>query len=70
MTIVRAYFGGKLIDPPENPQLISSTIHALLVEGIAQNTTGNVFVPEVGLLLLDSGFIDLSFPKGYVYCSD
>lgn len=47
MTIVEAYVGGKKIDPPDNIELMSSTAISLLIEGIAQNTTGSVFEPEV-----------------------
>ncbi|XP_008789606.2 calcium-transporting ATPase 5, plasma membrane-type-like [Phoenix dactylifera] len=45
MTIVEAYVGGKKIDPLED---VESTACALLIEGIAQNTTGSVFEPENG----------------------
>ena len=47
MTVVAAYVGGEKIDPPDNSQQLSSTASTVLIEGIAQNTTGNVFVPEV-----------------------
>ena len=47
MTIVEAYVGGEKIDPPEDVSLMSSTASSLLIEGIAQNTTGSVFEPEV-----------------------
>ncbi|KAJ0984186.1 hypothetical protein J5N97_002542 [Dioscorea zingiberensis] len=48
MTVVTAYVGGKKIDPPDNSEQLSPTATNLLIEGIAQNTTGNVFVPETG----------------------
>ncbi|ONK70582.1 uncharacterized protein A4U43_C05F35220 [Asparagus officinalis] len=48
MTVVEAYVCGKKIDPPENVEMTSSTASHLLIEGIAQNTTGNVFEPEDG----------------------
>ncbi|KAM0933755.1 putative P-type Ca(2+) transporter [Dioscorea sansibarensis] len=48
MTVVAAYVGGEKIDPPDNSQELSSTASTILIEGIAQNTTGNVFVPETG----------------------
>ncbi|XP_073098761.1 calcium-transporting ATPase 5, plasma membrane-type isoform X1 [Elaeis guineensis] len=48
MTIVEAYVGGEKIDPPEDVSLMSSTASSLLIEGIAQNTTGSVFEPERG----------------------
>lgn len=48
MTVVEAYSCGNKIDPPDNKSLLPSNIMSLLIEGIAQNTTGSVFVPEVG----------------------
>ncbi|XP_038978235.1 LOW QUALITY PROTEIN: calcium-transporting ATPase 5, plasma membrane-type-like [Phoenix dactylifera] len=48
MTIVVAYVGGKKIDPPDNIESMPSNAVSLLIEGIAQNTTGNVFEPESG----------------------
>lgn len=50
MTVVVAYIGGKKIDPLDNVDQMHYTTSSLLIEGIAQNTTGNVFVPEVSLL--------------------
>lgn len=47
MTVVEAYAQGKKIDPPDNKSLLSPTVLSLLIEGIAQNTTGSVFVTEV-----------------------
>lgn len=49
MTIVEAYAGGKKIDPPEKKSELSPMIHSLLVEGIALNSNGSVYVPEVCL---------------------
>ena len=49
MTIVEAYAGGKKIDPPEKKSEFSPTLHSLLVEGIALNSNGSVYVPEVRL---------------------
>ncbi|RWR91485.1 calcium-transporting ATPase 10, plasma membrane-type [Cinnamomum micranthum f. kanehirae] len=48
MAIVEAYVGGKKLASPDSIQLLSSDVSTLLIEGIAQNTTGNVFVPEDG----------------------
>ncbi|CAD5181887.1 unnamed protein product [Musa acuminata subsp. malaccensis] len=47
MTVVEAYVGGRKINPPDNAELLSSTASSLLIEGIAQNTTGSVFKAEV-----------------------
>ncbi|KAF8400232.1 hypothetical protein HHK36_013529 [Tetracentron sinense] len=47
MTVVEAYVGANKIDPLENSTMLYPTVSALLIEGIAQNTTGNVFMPEV-----------------------
>ena len=52
MDVVEAYVGGKKIDPPENKLEVSSMLCSLLIEGIAQNTNGSVYVPEVLFFLL------------------
>ncbi|KAJ6828950.1 calcium-transporting ATPase 8, plasma membrane-type-like [Iris pallida] len=46
MTVVEAYVGGKKMSSPDNVDLLSPIASSLLIEGIAQNTTGNVFHPE------------------------
>ncbi|KAJ9689361.1 hypothetical protein PVL29_014846 [Vitis rotundifolia] len=48
MTVVEAYAGGKKINPPDRGSLLSSLLSSLLIEGIGQNTTGSVFIPEGG----------------------
>ncbi|KAJ0266905.1 Calcium-transporting ATPase 8 [Hirschfeldia incana] len=44
MTVVESYAGGKKSDTQQLP----ATITSLCVEGIAQNTTGSIYVPEGG----------------------
>ncbi|KAL8254770.1 hypothetical protein R6Q59_032991 [Mikania micrantha] len=46
MTVVEAYICGKKIDPPNNTSELPSGIVSLLIESVAQNTTGSVFLPE------------------------
>lgn len=48
MTVVEAYVGGKKVDPPDDKSLLPPKLTSLLIEGIAQNSTGSVFLPEVG----------------------
>lgn len=44
MTVVESYAGGKKTDSEQLP----ATITSLVVEGISQNTTGSIYVPEGG----------------------
>ncbi|XP_015696709.1 calcium-transporting ATPase 5, plasma membrane-type-like isoform X2 [Oryza brachyantha] len=48
MTVVEAYLGGTKLDPSDNTRMIYSSVAALLIEGIAQNTAGDVFLSEDG----------------------
>nr|CAB3488184.1 unnamed protein product [Digitaria exilis] len=48
MTVVEAYFGGKKMESPDNTQMLSADVTSLIVEGIAQNTSGSIFEPEGG----------------------
>ncbi|XP_024962705.1 calcium-transporting ATPase 8, plasma membrane-type-like isoform X2 [Cynara cardunculus var. scolymus] len=48
MTVVEAYICGKKIDTQNNKSELPSKVVSLLIEGIAQNTTGSVFTPEGG----------------------
>jgi Ca2+-transporting ATPase len=47
MTVVEAYVGRKRINPLGDSWQLHPVLSSLLVEGIAQNTIGNVFVPKV-----------------------
>lgn len=48
MTVVEAYVGGEKIDySKKKSSHVSNIQDSLLVEGIAQNTSGSVFIPEV-----------------------
>ncbi|KNA17009.1 hypothetical protein SOVF_083890 [Spinacia oleracea] len=41
MTVVEAHANGKKFDPPNDVSLFSPMLSSVLVEGVAQNTTGN-----------------------------
>jgi P-type Ca2+ transporter type 2C len=47
MTVVEAYFGGTKLDPCYDTSQMSVNVASLIIEGIAQNTTGTVFLSEV-----------------------
>ncbi|KAL8039978.1 hypothetical protein ABFX02_10G070500 [Erythranthe guttata] len=55
MTVVEVYACGNKMDSPENKSLVPPRVISLLIEGIAQNSTGSVFVPEGGGALEISG---------------
>ncbi|KAF1859217.1 hypothetical protein Lal_00009801 [Lupinus albus] len=48
MTVVEAYVGRKKLNPPDDSSTMHQEVLSLINEGIAQNTTGNVFVPKDG----------------------
>ncbi|XP_021895927.1 calcium-transporting ATPase 9, plasma membrane-type [Carica papaya] len=48
MTVVEAYAGKKKMNPPEDSSQLHPALASLLYQGVAQNTTGNVFVPKDG----------------------
>ncbi|TVU10103.1 hypothetical protein EJB05_43611, partial [Eragrostis curvula] len=48
MTVVEAHLGGTKLDPCDNTRMLGNSVASLLIEGIAQNTTGTVFLPEDG----------------------
>ncbi|KAF8033666.1 hypothetical protein BT93_C0061 [Corymbia citriodora subsp. variegata] len=48
MTVVMAYAGGRKVDPPDSNSQLSSSLISLLIEGIAQNSNGSIYVPETG----------------------
>ena len=66
MTVVEAYVCEKTIDARENKSELPPMLSSLLMEGIAQNTNGSVYVPEVcpfslsvfPLLMEDLNFIN------------
>ncbi|RYQ87117.1 hypothetical protein Ahy_B09g094592 [Arachis hypogaea] len=48
MTVVEAYVGRNKLNPPDDSSKLNPEVLSLINEGIAQNTTGNVFVPKEG----------------------
>ncbi|KAG9135651.1 hypothetical protein Leryth_002384 [Lithospermum erythrorhizon] len=48
MTVVEAHVCGRKMDPIDNKSVVPARVVNLLIEGIAENTTGSVFVPEDG----------------------
>ncbi|KAK1322986.1 Calcium-transporting ATPase 9, plasma membrane-type [Acorus calamus] len=48
MTVVEAFVGGERMRSPNSLEGVSSAASSYLIEGIAQNTTGSVFMPEDG----------------------
>ncbi|XP_027939837.1 calcium-transporting ATPase 9, plasma membrane-type [Vigna unguiculata] len=48
MTVVEAYVGSTKANPPDDSSKLHTKALSLINEGIAQNTTGNVFVPKDG----------------------
>ncbi|XP_047322327.1 calcium-transporting ATPase 10, plasma membrane-type-like [Impatiens glandulifera] len=55
MTVVEVHSCGKKIDPTDSKTLLPPTVNGLLIEAIAQNTTGSVFIPEGGGIAEVSG---------------
>lgn len=55
MTVVEAYAGKKNINPPDESAQLHPVVSSLLIEGIAQNTTGNVFLSKDGVSVEVSG---------------
>ncbi|KAM7469858.1 hypothetical protein LguiA_008041 [Lonicera macranthoides] len=47
MTVVKAFICGERIEAPDNMSSIPPEVTSLLIEGIAHNTTGSVFMPEL-----------------------
>ncbi|KAM5553599.1 hypothetical protein ABKV19_025698 [Rosa sericea] len=48
MTVVEAYVGGKKIYPSDNKSRLSPVLWSLIIESIAQNTNGSVYMAENG----------------------
>jgi hypothetical protein len=60
MTVVQSIVSGVKLQAPANVDNLSPTVVSLLLEGIAQNTSGSVFEAQVSLhalLLLHSHVI-------------
>ncbi|MED6216132.1 Calcium-transporting ATPase 9, plasma membrane-type [Stylosanthes scabra] len=49
MTVVEAYVGRNKLNPPNDSSKLNPEVLSLINEGIALNTTGNVFVPKLGM---------------------
>lgn len=47
MTVVEAYAGRKRLNPPNDAAQMHKEQSTLVIEGVAVNTTGSVFVPKV-----------------------
>jgi hypothetical protein len=47
MTVVRSIVGGIELQPQATIEKLSPTVTSFILEGIAQNTSGSVFEPEV-----------------------
>lgn len=54
MTVVEAYAGKKKLNPPSDAAQMLKEISTLIIEGVAVNTTGSVFVPKVCSLFISS----------------
>ncbi|XP_038717583.1 calcium-transporting ATPase 9, plasma membrane-type-like isoform X2 [Tripterygium wilfordii] len=48
MTVVEVYAGRKKISPSDESSQLNPAVASLICEGVAQNTTGNVFIPKDG----------------------
>ncbi|KAJ4748353.1 Calcium-transporting ATPase [Rhynchospora pubera] len=60
MTVVEAYVGEKNVAVASNADSLSRTVNSLLVEGIAQNSTGSVYEPEKQSYCHDGGAIEIT----------
>lgn len=71
MTVVEAYVGKNKMDPPEDGSQLPTSVSSLLDEGLAQNTTGSVFLAKVLFLnvrVLLLWMIFLYFPPKKAHC--
>lgn len=50
MTVVEAYVGKKKINLPDDIPNLNPDVTSLINEGVAQNSSGNVFEPKVQFL--------------------
>jgi hypothetical protein len=65
MTVVEAYFGGKKMVPTDNTEMLSASVSTMVIEGIAQNTSGSIFEPEVSLYLYFPPFVGQSIAPAW-----
>ncbi|KAF2306697.1 hypothetical protein GH714_020605 [Hevea brasiliensis] len=74
MTVVSTFIGGQKIDPPVSKSELPLMLSTLLIEGIAQNTNGSVFVPEpdsqVHIHWKGAAEIILALCTGYIDAND
>lgn len=71
MTVVETLvgFGGMMSQSPDDCDTLSKSLVSLLIEGIAHNTTGNVFEPEVSRPFVWLKFTFLMLDNSYT-CSE
>ena len=50
MTVVEAYAGKKNLSPASDATQMHTNQSTLVIEGVALNTTGSVFVPKVNCI--------------------
>lgn len=66
MTVVETLVGGMKSQSPDDCDTLSKSLVSLLIVGIAQNTTGNVFEPEVSRPFVRLKFTFLMLDNCYI----